>query len=216
MNIRSIVSVAAMAAVLFCRGPLAASAALNVKENGSAALNPTGTIRDLTLIGTTVLDPQGHQLGRIQHVILDTQTGQATFVVLEAVNSASKAAMLVVPYQALRVNFNPADNRQSVTLNLPPDKSSAAPQIQYKQWQLLQNPEFLDQVRNFYQIRAAYYAGSPGTSAMNAPSTPVPMVSPAPPAYYVAPSPPACYAEPRQSTDSGDGLTQDQEDFYNE
>ena len=60
--------------------------------------------------------------------------------------------MLVVPYQAFWVSFNPLDHRQSVLLDLRPDQLHAVPQIRDDQWEMLQNPQFLDQARNFYQV----------------------------------------------------------------
>ena len=140
MNVRWMVSLAAATAVL-CSGALAATAA----DGGRS-----GILRDSTLIGTTVLDPQRQVLGQIKDVLLNAQSGQATFVIVHAPALASGHANLVVPYQALRVSFNPADNRPSVALDLRPDQLSAAPQIRDNQWQVLQNPQFREQARNFY------------------------------------------------------------------
>ena len=149
---------------------------------GSAAI-----IQNSTLTGATVLDPQSRKLGQIKDVLLDAQTGQATFVVLDAEAPGSGHAMLVVPYQALRVSFNPADHRQSVVLGLRADQVRAAPQIQNNQWQMLQNPQFLQEARNFYQIRT-YYAARPidnpsPPSVPSVPSTPCPLIQ------YVVPQP---------------------------
>ena len=139
-------------------------------------------------MGTTVLGPQSQKLGQIKDVLFDSQTGQATFVVLDAEAPGSGHAMLVVPYQALRVSVNPSDHRQSVVLDLRPDQMRAAPQIQNNQWQMLQNPQFLQQARDFYQIRT-YYAARP----IDDPSAPPPPSMPAPAIQYVVPQPvPTC------------------------
>ena len=53
-------------------------------QSQSAKQGSAGIIRISTLVGTTVLDPQGQKLGRIKDVLLDSQTGQVTFVVLNA------------------------------------------------------------------------------------------------------------------------------------
>jgi sporulation protein YlmC with PRC-barrel domain len=52
-----------------------------------------GIIRSSTLVGATVLDRQGQKLGQIENVLLDTQTGQATFVVIEAKAPGPSPAM---------------------------------------------------------------------------------------------------------------------------
>jgi hypothetical protein len=150
-----------------------------------------------------VVYPQGQDLGRIKEVLFDTQTGQATFVILNPVAPAAGHAMLVVPYQALQVSSNPPDNRLSVVLGLRPDRMAAAPQIQNDQWQMLQNPQFLEQARNFYQIKT-YYAARPIDNS-NAPSLP-----PASPPPSVVPQP--CVVPSNTSTD----LPQNLIDFYNE
>ena len=145
-------------------------------------------------MGTTVLDPQGQKLGQIKDVLLDSQTGQATFVVLDAEVPASGHAMLVVPYQAFRVSFNPLDHRQSVLLDLRPDQLHAAPQIRDDQWEMLQNPQFLDQARNFYQV-GTYTA----SVRLTPPSLPPPSLAPQP-----------------SVTLADSGWTRDLEDFYKE
>jgi hypothetical protein len=87
--------------------------------------------------------------------------------------------MLVVPYQALRVNVNPSDNRLSVALDLRPDQLPAAPQIQSNRWQMLQNPRFLERARSFYQPRS-YTAARPIDNSI-APSVPSAASAPCPP-----------------------------------
>ena len=160
MNARWTVSLAAATAVLLGGALRATAAEPNRGQNQPAVQGSAGIIQDSTLMGTTVLDPQSQKLGQIKDVLFDSQTGQATFVVLDAEAPGSGHAMLVVPYQALRVSVNPSDHRQSLVLDLRPDQVRAAPQIQNNQWQMLQNPHFLQQARDFYQIRT-YYAARP-------------------------------------------------------
>ena len=61
------------------------------------------SIHDSTLIGVTVLDSQGQKLGQIKEVLVDSQTGKATFLVLDAVATGSSHP---VTYTAAR----PIDN----------------------------------------------------------------------------------------------------------
>ena len=151
MNVRWTVALAACTAVLLLGTSLATAAEPIIGQNQSAAPASAGIIRNSTLIGTTVLNLQSQKLGQIKDVLFDSQTGQATFVVLDAGVPGAGRAMLVVPYQALRVSLAASDSRPSVALDLRPDQVAAAPQIQNNQWQMLQNAKFLDYARNFYQ-----------------------------------------------------------------
>ena len=152
MSVRGMLSVAAFMAVFSYGVPLATAAAPIINQDRPAAIAPAGLIQNSTLMGATVVNPQGQKLGLINDVLLDSQTGQATFVVLDAEVPQSGHAMLVVPYRALWVSFNPIDHRQSVVLDLRPDQLHSAPQIQNSNWQVLQNPLFLAEARTFYHI----------------------------------------------------------------
>ncbi len=200
MNARWTVLLAACTAVFLCGALLATAAEPKSGQNQSAMQGSAGIIQTSTLIGTTVLDPQGQILGQIKDVLLDSQTGQATFVVLDAEAPNSVHAMLVVPYRALWVSFNPLDHRQSVVLDLRPDQLQAAPQIQNDQWQMLQNPQFLEQARTFYQI-TTYTVARPIENP-SVPSLPAPAAAPVP----------CPVAQPSADSD----LPQDLRDFYNE
>jgi hypothetical protein len=193
-------------AVLLCGALLATAAEPNIGQNQPAMQDSAGIIQNSTLVGATVLDRQNQKLGQIKNVLLDAQAGQATFVVIDAKAPGGGPAMLVVPFQALRVTFNAADNRQSVVLDLRPDQVAAAPQIQSNQWQMLQNTQFLEQARNFYQIRP-YTAARPIEGPPSAPSA-VNMAVPVPMIQFVAPQP--CW------NNYGSGWTHEMEEFSQE
>ena len=121
-------SLAAGTALLLGGALMATAAELQIGQIPSANQAFSGNTQVSTLVGSTVLDPQGQELGRIKDVLLDAQSGQATFVVIDAEIPASGHAILVVPYGALWVSSNPLDHRQSVMLDLRPDQvHSAAP-----------------------------------------------------------------------------------------
>jgi hypothetical protein len=175
MNARWTIFLTASTALLLCVATLATAAEPNMGQTQAA------TIRNSTLMGATVLDLQNHKLGLIKDVVFDAQSGQATFVVLDAAGPASAHAMLVVPYSALRVTINPADKSQSVALDLRQEQLQAAPKIQNNQWQMLQDAKFLEQARNFYQPKT-YTAERPIEAATPAPNTcpPAPCFVPQP------------------------------------
>jgi hypothetical protein len=76
-------------------------------------------------------------------------------------------------------------------LDLRPDQLAAAPQIRNNQMQMLQNPQFLEQARNFYQVRT-YTAASP----IETPSLPAAASAPCPPVLPLLPPPCACFGNP--------------------
>jgi sporulation protein YlmC with PRC-barrel domain len=178
MNARWRLSLAACTAVVLCGALLTAAAEPTVGQNQPAMPGPATTIQNSTLIGAAVLDLQGQKLGQIRNTLLDPSTGLTTFVVLDAQVSGSGHAMIVVPYPALRVSVSSADGRPSAVLNLRPEQLSAAPQIQNDQWEVLQSPQFLEQARNFYQIRT-YTVASPIAAGPSCPMT----------TYYAGPVP---------------------------
>lgn len=129
MNARWTVLLAAFTVVFLAGTVLATAAEPNSGQNRSA-VQGSGGIQVSTLMGTTVLNPQSQKLGLIKDVLLDAQTGQVTFVILDEEIPGAGHAMLVVPYEALRLSVNPSDKRQTVVLDLRLDQMRAAPQTQ--------------------------------------------------------------------------------------
>ena len=84
---------------------LATAAAPSTAQNSPAMQGPAAIIQISTLKGMTVLDSQGNKLGQIRDVALDSQTGRATFVVLDA---AAPGSGQPVPYTAARPIDNPS------------------------------------------------------------------------------------------------------------
>lgn len=211
MNVRWTISLAACAAILV-GGSLAATAADPITGQNPAATDSNGIIQSSSLIGAPVLNPQSQKLGQIKDVLLDQQTGQASFVVLDAM-AGSNHAMLVVPFQSLWVTSNPVDKSRSVMLDLRPGQLAAAPQIRDNQWQMLQNPQFLQQARDFFQVRT-YTAARPIENASFA-AAPTMAAPPAPVVQYVMPQP--CYSAPSwQPSSTISDWPQSLHDFYSE
>jgi len=199
MNAHRVFVFAAATAVLLSQSQLAVAT-----EPIAAALpTPAGGLENVTplssLMGTIVLYPQPQKLGQIKDILLDPQTGQATFVVLDADIPGAGHEMLVMPYQALQIRFNSADTKPSIVLNDQADRLRNAPRLENDHWELLKSPQFLEQVRNFYQIQ-------PYTVAR-------PIEPPS-----VAPAASPCFVQQPSvnSASPESGFTQDQIDFFNE
>ncbi len=119
MDARWTFSLVACTAVLLGGALLATAAEPKTGPNQPAIQAPAGTIQLSALVGTTVLDPQGQKLGRIKNVLVDSQTGRATFVVLDAVASNSGHPLT---YTAERPIDSP-----SMSPPPPPPSAVAAP-----------------------------------------------------------------------------------------
>jgi hypothetical protein len=121
MNARWTFSLAVGAAALLCGALLAPAAAPNAIPNPPAMQGSPAIVPISALVGTTVLDAQGQKLGRIKDVLLDSQTGQVTFVVLDAEAPTSGHP---VPYTAAR----PIDSPSMPAPSLP-SSAAAAPSL---------------------------------------------------------------------------------------
>jgi sporulation protein YlmC with PRC-barrel domain len=144
------ISLAVVLAAFFVAMPAAIAAAPGNASNQSLVQGSSGITQISNLMGTTVVNLQGQKVGPIKDVLLDAQTGQATFVILDTVVPDSGHAMLVVPYPALRISSDPATSRSVVILDLRQEQLHAAPRISSGEEKLLHNPQFLEQARVFY------------------------------------------------------------------
>jgi hypothetical protein len=106
--------------VLIYGAILATAAAPNTGHDRSPMQGFTGTIEISKLAGMTVLDPQGKKLGRIKDVLVDSRTGQATFLVLDAEALGPGHPMT---YSAAR----PIQNPTMPAPSLPPSAVAAPP-----------------------------------------------------------------------------------------
>jgi sporulation protein YlmC with PRC-barrel domain len=100
------------------------------------------------LMGASVSNLQGKEVGRIKDILLDPKTGSASFAIVDAEIPCAGRGMLVVPYHALRVSA--VNNGRSVVLDLRSENMHVAPSIRDNDWRVLQNPQFLQEARNFY------------------------------------------------------------------
>jgi sporulation protein YlmC with PRC-barrel domain len=101
------------------------------------------------LLGAHVKSNTGENLGKLEDVILDPQTGRATFAVIGKGGILKLGEKrLPVPWQALRV-----DSQKQLTLNMDKDRLGTAPTFQSSASDL-DNPDFVMVVYKFYEIPA--------------------------------------------------------------
>ena len=186
-------SLAAFAAVLLSASLPATAAGSNMDRNQSPAHDSARVIENSALIGKTVLDSQGQAVGRIKDLLLDYQTGQAIFIVLDANSAPANHATFVLPYRTLRLSFNPADHRLRVVIDQRPSQLYSASQMKIDQGQVID--DLPEPARNLYQL-SSYPAVPTDTSS--------------------APCPPAPCAEPPSRNSSYAGWPQSLIDFSSE
>jgi sporulation protein YlmC with PRC-barrel domain len=151
--------VAAFVTAIFVAN-VATAAPPNAAENRAPEATAPQVTQVTHLIGATVSNLQGKELGRIKDILLDSKTGSASFAIIDEEIAGAGHGMLVVPYQALRVSAVTGANRHAVALDLRSENLHVAPSIHDNNLRVLQNPQFLEQARNFYGP-AAYAVARP-------------------------------------------------------
>jgi hypothetical protein len=116
-------------------------------------------IRGSQLIGLAVFDSSRQKLGIIRDLLVDSGTGQISFVVIGAQGAGAAAELFVAPYDVLALNVNAQDHRDFFVLNMAPAQLQRAPRIEAGRWEVINTPQFLGQARQFFrgvQRTAAY------------------------------------------------------------
>jgi len=144
------------------------------KDTSNQANDPTKSgIRLSKLIGAEVKSNNGENLGRLEDVVIDPQTGKPTFAVIGKGGILRLGEKrLPVPWQALTI-----DSQKRVTLNMDKTKMDSAPTID-SDYANLDNPDFVVVVYRFYEIplggtgAAIETPGSTDTGTSSSQSTP--------------------------------------------
>ncbi len=123
MNARWTIGVAGFTGLLLLGAILATAAAPSVGKDQLPPQGSNGTIQVSALVGMAVLDPQGQKLGRIKGILLDSRTGQATFIVVDAGAAPSHR----MTYSAAHPIENPAMPAPSLPPSVTADQSPAQP-----------------------------------------------------------------------------------------
>jgi sporulation protein YlmC with PRC-barrel domain len=107
------------------------------------------------LIGAEVKSSAGENYGKVEDVIMDPQTGKATFAIIGKGGVLKLGEKrLPVPWQALTIN-----SEKQVTLNMDAQNLGAAPTVQSSASTELDNTEFVVSLYKYYDI------ATPGSGA---------------------------------------------------
>lgn len=119
----------------------------STNQLSAAGTAPAG-IHINKLIGADVKSSAGESYGKVEDVIMDPQTGKATFAILGKGGILKLGEKrLPVPWQALTVK-----SEKQVTLNMDAQKLGSAPTVQSSASSELDNPEFVVSLYKYYDI----------------------------------------------------------------
>ncbi len=172
MKTRKLEQIAVYLATAFCAQVLLAAQQTDQSQGqqsqpGSAQTSTSqtgastnGNVRLSKLIGAKVKSNDGKDLGKLEDVLVDPQTGRPTFAILGqggALGLGEKRHP--VPWQALQIN-----SEKQVTLNnTDQQRFSSAPTTSSPDYSDLNNPDNVVVIYRFYEITPAGAAGeTPG------------------------------------------------------
>lgn len=102
-----------------------------------------------TLVGDSVCNPQGEDLGKIEDLMLNVEQGEVSYAVLSFGGFMGMGDKLfAVPMSALRVD---TDNERLV-LNVDKDRLENAPGFDKDNWPNMADPTFRSTVNSYYGV----------------------------------------------------------------
>ena len=106
-----------------------------------------------TLKGDSVINSQGENLGKVEHIMLDVQRGRIAYAVLSFGRFLGMGNKLfAIPWAALTLN---ADQKCFV-LDVPQDRLAKAPGFDKDQWPTMADPAWASELHTYYRIDKYY------------------------------------------------------------
>jgi sporulation protein YlmC with PRC-barrel domain len=131
---------------------------VTVPEGQARAHTLMQAVRASQLIGANVQSATGDNIGDINDLVIDPQSGQVQFAVLGIGGFLGIGERLTpVPWQAVDLR-----GERNFVLNVERQKLEAAPSIQRGQWNELQNPDYIQRLYTYYGVEAPTAVGAPG------------------------------------------------------
>jgi sporulation protein YlmC with PRC-barrel domain len=121
------------------------------------AASTNGNIRLSKLIGAKVKSKNGEDLGKLEDVLVDPQTGRPTFAILgQGGTMGLGEKRRPVPWQELQIN-----SEKQMTLNMDKQKFSSAPTTASSDYSDLNDPQQVVVIYEFYESAPS---GAPGAT----------------------------------------------------
>lgn len=104
-----------------------------------------------TLVGDDVYNMEGEDLGKVDEIMLDVETGQVAYVVLASGGVLGLGGKLfAIPWQALRLD----EENHRFILNVSKEKLENAPGFDKDNWPDMTAQQFTDQMKAYYDLSA--------------------------------------------------------------
>lgn len=150
---RSLILSAGMAAVV-AAAMVAHSAEDPKPGRKSTAAMPV--IRANQIAGMVVKDPAGKDLGKVEDVVVDMETGKVRYAAIAFGGFLGLGDKLfAVPFHSLKLHHNPGDKTQHFELNVDKKALENAPGFDPKNWPDFADPKYGESNDRFYKVPAA-------------------------------------------------------------
>ncbi len=104
------------------------------------------------IIGLTIQDPAGKELGSVNDLVIDMDTGHVRYAALSyggIVGIGNK--LFAVPWNAFDCQYNQSDEKYAVVLAADVATLKGAPGFDQSDWPDLANPKFRDEIDKYYE-----------------------------------------------------------------
>lgn len=113
----------------------------------------TAPLKASSMIGTSVVNPGGDNLGDVKEVVIDPRSGKVAYAVVSFGGFLGMGEKLfAVPFSALQ--FNPEENEY--LLDVPKDRLKMAPGFDPEHWPAMSDEKWNREVYKFYD-RSPYW-----------------------------------------------------------
>lgn len=110
---------------------------------------PFLTSKATIIIGTTVKNPQGEVLGKVENLMLDLETGRIVAVIVASGGFIGLGEVLsAIPPNVLKQEAG----QDFLVLNLSPEELAALPHFPAGEWPDLSQPEYVDGIYRAYRV----------------------------------------------------------------
>jgi sporulation protein YlmC with PRC-barrel domain len=101
-----------------------------------------------TLKGDSVVNAQGEDLGKVEHIMLDVQQGRIAYAVLSFGGFLGMGDKLfAIPWGALTLDAN----RKCFVLDVPQERLQNAPGFDKDQWPIMADPAWASELHTYYR-----------------------------------------------------------------
>lgn len=136
------------------------------KPSNSSSSQAGSDFRLSKLIGTNLKTANGDELGQVQDVVIDTQSGKIRFAIVAVDDGNGVEALAPIPWQAVNIH-----SEKEYVATIDKNKLKQGPRMSSKEWDKLMQPDYVVQIYRFYGFEppsAQGNAESPGGGSSGA------------------------------------------------